>query len=273
MLPIEKRIHYQIFGEDSSPKLVFLHGIMGQGRNWLSIAKKFSKNFQCLILDQRGHGQSFHPEKGFELGDFSKDLSDLLDHLGWKEPIYLVGHSMGGRVALTFANQHPDRVKKLVIVDIGPSANWDSMAAILEKLDFVPTPFTSRQQAREFMEQNFMARFPNKMVMEFFYSNLVERDGQWDWIFSKPMIRQTLEVSRYKDYWSEFKNLKMPTLYIRGGESKDLKESEFIEVLRNNPNIQGWTVEGAGHWVHAEKPMETLRVIDGFFNIAGESKQ
>ena len=76
MLPIEKRINYQILGNDTSPKLVFLHGIMGQGRNWLSIAKKFSKDFQCLIFDQRGHGKSHHPDQGFHKqlsGEFGLD--------------------------------------------------------------------------------------------------------------------------------------------------------------------------------------------------------
>ena len=142
MLPVEKRINYQILGKDTSPKLVFLHGIMGQGRNWGSIAKKFSKNFQCLIFDQRGHGKSRDPGAGVQLGDFAKDLEELLDFLGWTEPIHLVGHSMGGRVALYFTDHHPQRVKKLVIVDIGPSANWDSMAGIIEQLEFVPVPFS-----------------------------------------------------------------------------------------------------------------------------------
>jgi esterase len=273
MLPVEKRLNYQILGSDSSPKLVFLHGIMGQGRNWLSIAKKFSKQFQCLVYDQRGHGRSFHPNQGFELGDFSKDLHELLESIGWKEPIHLVGHSMGGRVALSYASQNPERLKKLVIVDIGPSANWDSMQSILEKLDFVPTPFLSRSDARDFMENQFLSRYPNKMVMEFFFSNLVDREGKYDWIFSKNLIRQSLELSRYKDYWGEFKSLQVPTLYIRGSESTDLKEEEFIKVLKNNPRIRGWTVEGAGHWVHAEKPLETIKIIGEFFNIATPAPQ
>ncbi len=273
MLPIEKRINYQILGDDTSPKLVFLHGIMGQGRNWLSIAKKFSKDFQCLVFDQRGHGQSWHPDQGFQLGNYCEDLKSLLDHLGWKEPVYLVGHSMGGRVALFFADRYPKRIKKLVIVDIGPSANWDSMRGILEQLEFVPVPFESRDQARSFMENQFLEQYPNKMVMEFFYSSFQDRNGEVDWVFSKHLIQQTLEQSRHKDYWAEFKRLSMPTLYIRGGLSTHLKESEFIEVLKNNSNIQGWTVEGAGHWVHAEKPMETLKIIQDFFNIAGGGKQ
>ena len=269
MSQIQENLNYQILGDDSSPKLVFLHGIMGQGRNWASIAKRFSRNFQCLIYDQRGHGKSFQPQSGFTLEDYSKDLEDLLNSLGWNEPIYLVGHSMGGRVALNFAHQNPERVKKLVIVDIGPSSDWQSMAAIIEKLDFVPTPFDSREEARGFFDQQFLPRYGNKMISDFFYSNLSSQNGQFDWIFSKELIRKTLETSRNRDYWAEFKELSMETMFIRGGKSTDLKKDDFEKVLANNSRIQGVEVAEAGHWVHAEKPTETIRIIEDFFNIAG----
>lgn len=268
-----KDFNYQILGQDTSPKFVFLHGIMGQGRNWQSIAKRFSRHFQCLILDQRGHGSSFHPDGASDLKDFVDDLEFILGELGWTEPIHLLGHSMGGRVALLFADRHPEWVDKLVIVDIGPESDWQSMAGILEKVDFVPVPFENRQEARDFMEGPFLQKFPNPMVMEFFYANLVERDGQVDWTFSKPMVRQVLEQSRHRDYWANFKELAMPTLLIRGEKSPDFPQEAFKRVVENNPNIKGVEIEGAGHWVHAEKPQETIRIIEEFFNIAGASNQ
>jgi pimeloyl-ACP methyl ester carboxylesterase len=266
-------IHYQIIGEDTSPKLIFLHGIMGQGRNWQSIAKNFSKNFQCLLLDQRGHGKSSHPESGYELKNYAQDLLDVLDELDWRSPIYLVGHSMGGRVALHFANENPERVEKLVIVDIGPTSDWASMQGIIEKVNFVPTPFVSRKKAREFFDNEFMAKYQSKMLTEFFYSNLTERNDQYDWTFSKQGVIQTLENSRSKDHWGEFRSLSMPTLLIRGGVSTDLPKEDFDKVVANNENIQGREVPGAGHWVHAEKPREVIRFLREFFNIAGDLKQ
>ncbi len=266
-------IHYQIIGEDSSPKLIFLHGILGQGRNWQSIAKNFSKNFQCLLIDQRGHGKSFHPSKGFELKDYSNDISDLLEKLGWEEPVNLLGHSMGGRVAVHFASQHPEKVKKLVVVDIGPTSDWSSMQSIIDKLNFVPVPFASREDARSFFENEFLDRYKSKMLMEFFDSNITERNGEYDWVFYKPGIIQTLENSRSRDHWGEFKNLKMPTLLIRGELSDDLKREDFQKVIDNNELIEGVEVKGAGHWVHAEKPREVIEVLRKFFNIASDVKQ
>jgi len=268
-----KDFNYQIIGSDSPSKFVFLHGILGRGRNWLGLAKKLSSTQQCLIFDQRGHGDSFKPEQGYQLHDYVEDLKDLLSQLNWSAPINLVGHSMGGRVALTFADLYPMRVRRLCIVDIGPTSNWASMEAILEKIRFVPTPFADRQQARLFMETKFLDRYQDKLLMEFFYSNLRSINNRYDWVFSKQGVRQTLESSRYRDYWAEFKNLKMPTLLLRGEKSQDLSREDYEQVLANNPNIKGQVVKGAGHWVHAEKPEETEVLLRQFFNIADGADQ
>lgn len=263
-----KRLNYQIIGSDSPSKLVFLHGILGRGRNWQAIAKSLSREHQCLLFDQRGHGQSFQPERGYELKDYASDLRNLLSDLGWMDSVQLVGHSMGGRVALEFSHLWPDWVQRLCIVDIGPSSDWRSMSSILEKIEFVPVPFKSREEARRFMEQEFLARFPDPMVMEFFYSNLQKVNDSYDWVFSKQGVRQTLENSRHRDHWATFKELACPTLLIRGEQSTDLKKEDFEKVLANNQSIQGHVVSGAGHWVHAEKPQETLSLLRQFFNIA-----
>ena len=177
------------------------------------------------------------------------------------------------RQSLFFADRYPELVKKLVIVDIGPTSDWDSMLSIQEKMNFVPVPFATRQEARSFMENEFLGKYKNKMVMEFFYSNLVKSGDVYDWVFSPSAITQTLEFSRLADYWSEFKSLSMQTLLIRGGLSSDLTQEDFEKVVANNSNISGKVVEGAGHWVHAEKPLETIGIIRDFFNIDGSPQR
>jgi esterase len=265
---LNKDLNYQIIGPDSPSKLVFLHGILGRGRNWQAIAKKMSSQHQCLLYDQRGHGQSFKPESGYQLKDYAQDLRDLLDSIGWESPVNLVGHSMGGRVALAFAHAYPQKVGRLSIVDIGPTSNWDSMSQILNRIEFVPTPFDGRESARAFMEGPFMEKYQSSMLMEFFYSNLNITNHGYDWVFSKQAVRETLESSRFKDYWAEFKQLSMPTLLIRGELSQDLSAEDFTKVVAHNPNIRGEVVSGAGHWVHAERPQETVALLSSFFNIA-----
>ena len=258
------KFNYQILGEDSSPKLIFLHGLMGRGRNFQSFAKRFSKKYQCLIFDQRGHGESFKPEKGYGPKDFAGDLLNILDELGWAGPVHLVGHSMGGRVALIFADLFPQRLKSLMILDIGPTSDWQSMEGIKNKVEYVPVPFASREEARAFFTGPFLQKFPNKRVMEFFYSNIREFNGQWAWVFSPQSLGQMLEAARVSDFWAEFKKLSMPTLLLRGELSTDLTQENYEMVLANNSNIQGRVVVAAGHWIHAENPSKTLEFMDEF---------
>src|SRR5687768_16228450 len=109
------QFNYQILGENANPKLIFLHGLMGYGANWKSIARHFESRYQILLFDQRGHGRSFQPEKGYKVRDYSQDLQLITQELGWSSFV-LVGHSMGGRVAVDYAAEHPDQVACLVIV-------------------------------------------------------------------------------------------------------------------------------------------------------------
>src|SRR4051812_15656878 len=113
------QFHHQIAGNPAGHKLVFLHGLMGSASNWRKITPAFENDYQILIYDQRGHGRSFKPISGYTPADFAGDLKNIIDELGW-EKIHLVGHSMGGRNALEFAQLFPRRIDHLVIEDITP---------------------------------------------------------------------------------------------------------------------------------------------------------
>ena len=265
MEPESQFLHYRIIGRDSPSKLIFLHGVMGQGRNWASIAKKFSSEHQCLIFDQRGHGHSMKPEKGYDMDSMACDLGHLLSELGWQKPVKIVGHSMGGRVALGFSRTHPHLLERLVLVDTSPRLEEDIRMELGAMLDFIPTPFSSRKEASEFMNGKFLNRYPDEKLRDFFYSNLVNRGGQYDWIFSKSAVHEILRLSSRRDCWKEYKELRSPTLLIRGNQSKHLSLGDFKKVLAENSHLQGIGVEGAGHWVHAEKPLETISIMENFF--------
>lgn len=254
--------NYQILGDAANPKLVFLHGIMGFASNWRSIARQFEDQYQILLFDQRGHGKSFHPSTGYAAVDYAQDLINILDELQWPT-CSLVGHSMGGRVAVQAATLAPERIEKLVVVDVGPNLDMQSMLVVEEQLNSVPTPFVSRDEARTFFDTVFLERYKSDMLKQFFYANLEEKaDGTFDWKFSKHGILETLWKARTLDQSQQFKALKMPTLLIRGQNSSHLPEFLFEDVLAENPNIQGAVIKDAGHWVHAEKPdlvIEELR--------------
>lgn len=134
-----KQFHYQLYGNSASPKLVFLHGLMGFGANWRKIVSSLEDQYQILTLDQRGHGRSMKPETGYAPENYADDLLKILDELGW-EKIHLVGHSMGGRNALNFAARFPHRVISLVLEDISPVGNPNDVERYENLLAKVPTP-------------------------------------------------------------------------------------------------------------------------------------
>lgn len=269
-----EHFYHQITGssdlQGSAPKLVFLHGVMGFAANWRKIAKAFENRFQVLTFDQRGHGRSFHPASGYRPEDYAQDLEDILNELGW-EQVYLVGHSMGGRVALTFAAQWPGRVTRLVIEDIGPNMQAAPSSFIIRMLDTIPIPFPNKREAKEWFDTEFMRIFaaePNRVgLAAYLYANIIENEAKEAvWRFSEAGIRETIALGRARERWDEVRGLKMPTLWIRGERSRDLPRNVFEEVLGANPAIEGVEIKDVGHWVHSDQSDRFIQVLDRFFS-------
>ena len=206
-MSILEKIHYNISGNPEGRRWVFVHGLMGFLNNWQRITTALAETECCLTYDQRGHGKSFKPNSTYAPEDFAQDLKDLTDALGWDRFI-LVGHSMGGRNVLVFASLFPEKVEKLIVEDIGPEANESSSQYYQNLLDAAPTPFPSREKARDFFRNEFAAqvktREPAPVLGSFLYANIEEKsDGQWDWKFSKQGILETVRIGRLQDRWKE----------------------------------------------------------------------
>lgn len=264
-----EQFHYQITGNPQGHKLVFLHGLMGSGANWRSIAKAFESDFHILTFDQRGHGRSFHPQSGYHPRDFAQDLRNILDELGWAE-IALVGHSMGGRNALEFALHFSQRVKALVIEDIGPEASSAAMGRIEKMVDLVPVPFHSREEVREFFKEKYAGLISwtpkAETVAKFFETNIEQKpDGTFNWRFDKNGIFQSMREGRNEDRWDALRNLKMPVLIVRGERSTDLPPDIFARMRQVLPAAKAAEIKGAGHWVHFDQPEEFIAVLKEFF--------
>lgn len=266
-----ENFNYQITGNSQGHKLVFLHGLMGSLANWRRITPAFEADFEILTLDQRGHGRSFHPAEGYHPRDYAQDLHHILDELGWQS-MALVGHSMGGRNALEFSSRFSQRVKALVLEDIGPDASSIAMERIEKLLELVPTPFRSREEARQFFEQSYpqkIAFYPQpEVVSRFLLSNIEQRpDGTQDWRFAKDAILKSLQEGRNQDHWDSFRNLKMPVLVIRGEKSNDLTEPVYRRMLEILPGAEGVVVPEAGHWVHFDQPQAVILALKQFFHL------
>jgi pimeloyl-ACP methyl ester carboxylesterase len=264
------KFHYVVTGPESAPKIVFLHGVMGFAANWRRIAKAFEDRFQVLVFDQRGHGRSFHaPEGGYQLSNYAADLKSILDELGWQK-ISLVGHSMGGRVALEFVAQCPQRVTRLVVEDIGPIMQASGSSLLLRLLDSIPVPFSSKREAKVWFDTRFMELFQNERQKQglaaYLYANLVENEKKEAvWRFSDDGVRESVAAGRDGDQWDVVRNLVMPTLFIRGEFSRDFPREIFQQVLQESSLAEGVEIQGAGHWVHSDQPEIFIRVLTQFF--------
>lgn len=233
---------------------------MGYAGNWMRVTPSFEKAFHILTYDQRGHGRSMKPEHGYSPEDYASDLVKILDELGWNK-INLVGHSMGGRNAMSFASQYPQRVERLVIEDIGPDANQAAVSRIHKLLEGVPTPFADKRLAKEFL----MNKIPDPALGMYLYSNLEEKlDGSFDWRFSKSAILESVDLGRAKDRWDQIRKLTMPTLIIRGENSEEFPKLVFDKIGTINPKIKQVEIPGSGHWVHFDKPDEFIKVVNDF---------
>lgn len=260
--------HHYILGTNSEQRIVFVHGLMAFAANWRKIANKLEDRYQCLIYDQRGHGRSMKPESGYEPEDFAEDLYKITGELGW-EHFHLVGHSMGGRVAMVFAHKYPDKVKTLCIEDIGADVIPNSYKYYEKMLNIVPTPFNSKEQMKSFFENDYLTLFtPHeqaKVLLTFLQANIEEKEsGLYDWKFSKQAVIDMVKEGHKKDYWLEVSSFKMPVLLVRGENSHVLKADEFEKMQMVNPVITGVEIKGAGHWVHYEKYEEFTKILSGF---------
>ena len=257
-----ENFNHDLRGTPNGPKLVFLHGLMGSWTNWRKILPTFEGRYQILSFDQRGHGKSFKPPSGYHPKDFADDLWRILGDLGWSQ-IDLVGHSMGGRNAVVFASQHPGRVRKLVVEDIGPEGTPENVANIERIFAKVPTPFADKRVAKE----TILGAFEDQVLANYLYSNITEVEpGVHDWRFSREGILQAVRAGRGEDFWHEWNTLRMPTLLIRGANSDELSHEIYKKMLLQNHLARGVEIPNAGHWVHFDQAQEFARVVEKFLS-------
>ncbi len=265
------QFNISILGTNTNDRIVFVHGLMAFSANWRKIASRLENDFQCLIYDQRGHGRSFKPESGYTPEIFAEDLYKITNELGW-DRFHLVGHSMGGRNVMVFANKYPEKVRTLTIEDMGPEADGKAVQYYQDMLEIIPTPFANKDEVKAFFDHEFLKNFtpkePPAVLSTFLQANLEEKpNGQYDWRFSKQAVYEIVREGHMKDRWLEVSSFKMPVLLIRGELSHVFKAETFEKMLQVNPQITGVTVAGTGHWIHFEKYQEFVTELRNFIKL------
>ncbi len=260
-----QQLNYRVLGPENSHSVprpvVFLHGLMGFSANWGKIWPYFQEKRPVLVMDQRGHGRSAKPETGYSPSDYANDLAALLQHLQWQS-CHIVGHSMGGRVALWFCKLFPHYAASLTLEDSGMEANPSRVGWIKNLLASVPTPFQEKETAKKFFEENFRN---DPMTGSFLHANLeAKENGLLDWRFHAPGMVETIEKGRAQDAMEIFSSLTLPTLVIRGERSVEFPREEAERMAASRPAIELAEIPGAGHFVHAEKPGKFCQILDDF---------
>lgn len=261
---------FDISGPENGPRLVFLHGVMGSLANWRRVVPGFVDKYRVLSFDQRGHGRSFKPEKGYSPEDYASDLNQILIELDWSQ-VNLVGHSMGGRNAIEFASTWPDKVLKLVVEDIGPQGNPAAMQKTIDMVKQVPVPFTNKLEAKRYFEEDFVIFLGGgesaRVLGQYFYTNIeTKEDGSANWRFARDGILDSIVQGHATKLWDQLERLPMPTFFIRGEKSQDFPREEFSKVLKINPNISGIEILDSGHWVHFDQPDQFIEVTRKFLD-------
>ncbi|UZR92939.1 alpha/beta fold hydrolase [Chondrinema litorale] len=238
--------------------VIILHGLFGSSDNWASIAKTISNHYKVYTVDQRNHGQSQNTD-AFDYNTMADDLYEFIQAQNIDKPS-IVGHSMGGKVAMTFALKYPEIVNKLVIVDIGPKAYPPHHQKILAGLNAVNLKeINSRKDA-----DSILAKYePTLGVRQFLLKNLYRNDeGDFDWRINVPVITKKItnvgiEIKSQEPYSN-------PVLFIRGANSHYIQEEDYSEIREIFPRAQIRTINNAGHWVHAEDPKTFVQYLYDF---------
>ena len=250
-------LNYKELGEGSK-SLIILHGLFGSSDNWLTIGRKLSEEYKVYIVDQRNHGDSPHSDE-HSYKAMAQDLADFIKQHKIENP-HIMGHSMGGKTAMHFAVTHPDLFDKLIVVDIAPKAYPVHHDQILEglksiDLDAVKTRSDADKQLSEYV--------PELGVRQFLLKNL-NRDAkkQYSWKINLDVLDKNIE--QISEGLEKRLATEKPVLFVGGKNSYYIKEGDYITINNFFPNAKIEMVEGAGHWIHAEKPEEFLSIIEDF---------
>ena len=249
---------FEELGDATHPPVLILHGFFASSRNWRQVAEKLAVNYHVYVLDMRNHGCSpQHPQMDYV--SMTADVLKFMDDHDL-EMASLLGHSMGGKVAMWFALNHPERVNKLLVADIAPVSYSHCFNKLIAALKALPLhDISNRKQAELFLASDI----PELSYRQFLLQNIVLKDGCYHWrinldIFqhSAPAIIGFPDTQLVQPY-------SKVSLFLAGSESNFVK-AEDIKLLF--PLAQLSMIELAGHWLHVQQPQIFIEQVQAFLS-------
>ena len=250
-------LHSHSSGQPDSPPVVLIHGLFGSYENLGVIERSLSEHYHVINVDVRNHGRSGHSDDmSYPL--MADDLAQTLDQLNVQQAAIL-GHSMGGKLAMAFALTYPQRVTKLILADIAPvayPARHNSIFAGLNAVDLAG--ISNRADA-----DKQLAGFINESgVRQFLLKSLVKQHETFQWRFNlaalqanyQALIGEPMVNGRFDG----------PVLFIKGGDSDYILPEHRPVIMQLFPAAQAKIIQGTGHWLHAEKPAAFTKLVQDF---------
>lgn len=242
-------LHSNILGQGDP--LIVLHGFLGMSDNWKGLGKLYAEHgLEVHLVDQRNHGKSFH-SPNFDYALMAGDLRDYMAHHGLDSALVL-GHSMGGKTAMQLATDHPTRVDRLLVADIGPKAYPPHHQQIIDSLATLDLDqIKSRTEAEEVLAKSLKS----PMIRQFLLKNLYWVDRETLGLrFNFAVLKDRMpEVGQALDPGARYEG---PTLFLKGERSDYIPQEDLPQLLEHFPNARLDQVSNAGHWLHVENPKE-----------------
>lgn len=247
-------LNYQLSGNKKQGTIVFIHGLFGSLSNLGMLARGFQDQYQILQIDVRNHGKSPHHDT-MQYSIMAEDIIETIDSLPEIDQFIVVGHSMGGKIAMSLSNLAAHRILKMIVLDMAPYAYhkrhhddvFQALFAVKKELNL------SRQQATEIMRQHLK----DEMIVQF----LMKSFHQGTWLFNLDSLYQNYsQILSWDTIQSH-----VDTLFIRGSISPYVEGLEKEKaIFEQFPNSKIKIIEDAGHWLHAQKTSEVLNEIKFF---------
>ncbi len=258
-------LFFRKYGE--GPPLIILHGLYGSSDNWVSIGRKLAENFEVFLIDQRNHGRSPHSsEHNYQI--LKEDLIGFMNKQSIEKAI-IIGHSMGGKMAMFFAADYPERISHLIVADISPrSYKTTNSAQLLAHNTIIKAMYnidiygiTSREDIDIILAKSI----PEPRIRQFLLKNIKRsKDNEYSWSLNIKTIKN--ELVNIMDGLNENQTeiTGFPILFLKG-ENSDyiLKEDEKI-IQKIFPYADLETIPNTGHWMHAEQPEIFIKKITDF---------
>ena len=261
----------------AGPHVVFLHGLFGQGKNWTSIAKVLADSYRVLLVDLPNHGRSAWTER-VSYPEVASAVGDLIDARrtedGSRAPVAVVGHSMGGKVAMAIALLRPALVERLCVVDVSP-VRYSTLSSFAEFLRGMRQLDLDRLPDRAAADRALTPYVPDGTVRSFLLQNLRRQPispaeagssgAAWRWQLNIELIDD--QLGELGDWPTELSGPYLgPTLWVAAGDSRYVLPEYAPAMRKLFPRVQLVTVKKSGHWVHSDQPDVFLAILRRFLH-------